>query len=60
MKLVENNFETECDASRLVVQSALDCSFTKIVVAGEDIEILVLLISLSSDDKEIYFLKPKK
>lgn len=62
-KLVENNFEctqAESDADCLIVQSALDCSFTHVLVVAGDIDVLVLLIALSPDDKELYFLKPSK
>lgn len=57
-KLSENNIEwsqAESDADRLIVQSAIDCSFLHVVVVAEDIDVLVLLMVLSSDDKEKIF-----
>ncbi|KAF2890594.1 hypothetical protein ILUMI_15579 [Ignelater luminosus] len=60
--MAENNIEwsqAKTDADRLIVQSALDCSFLDVVVA-EDIDVLVLLMALAPDDKEMLFLKPLK
>lgn len=62
-KLAENNFQwsqAESDADRLIVQSALDCSSLHVVVVAEDIDVLVLLMALATDDKELFFLKPLK
>lgn len=62
-KLAENNIEwsqAESDADRLIVQSALDSSFHDVVVVAEDIDVLVILMALAPDHKEIFFLKPVK
>ena len=62
-KLAENSIEWSQDESnddRLIVQSALDSTFHRVVVVAEDIDVLVLLMSLAPDDKEIIFLRPLK
>ena len=56
-KLAENSIawsKDQSDADLLIVQSALDCTFQHVVVA-EDIDVLVLLMSLAPDDEEIFF-----
>ena len=61
--MAENNIEwnqAESDADRLIVQSALDSSFRNVVVVAEDIDVLVILMALAPDDKEMFFLKPVK
>lgn len=55
-KMAEDNIEwnqAESDADRLIVQS--DCSFHNVVVVAEDIDVLVLLMALAPDDKEMFF-----
>ena len=62
-KLAENNIEwsqAESNADRLIVQSALDCTFHRVVVVAKDIDVLVLLVSLAPDDEEMFFFKPLK
>lgn len=61
--LTENSISSEQadgDADRLIVTTAIDSSFSNVVIVVEDIDVLVLLIALTPDTKEIYFLKPPR
>jgi hypothetical protein len=52
-----NNFQcsqAESQADRIIVQSTLDCLLPHVAVGPEDIDVLVLLMTLPPDDKELY------
>lgn len=53
--------QTTEDADTLIVTTTIDISVTdEVVVIGEDIDLLVLLIALAPEERNIHFLKPEK
>lgn len=52
--------QAHSDADRLIVTTALDSLSFNVVVVAENNDVLVILIALTPEEKEIYFLKPPK
>ncbi|GFY43527.1 uncharacterized protein TNIN_8611 [Trichonephila inaurata madagascariensis] len=52
--------QTEADADRLIIETAVNLLSENTAVVSEDVDVLVLLTALSPTDREIYFLKPSK
>ena len=54
--------QAEDDADTLIVHTAIQKSNynTKVVVIGEDVDLIILLLTLTPDDSQIIFKKPGK
>ncbi len=51
--------QAAADADTLIVRTAMDWSPTiDVVVVGTDVDLLILLIKLSSSDNDLYLFKP--
>jgi len=64
-KLVEsgiNVLQAEDDADTLIVRTAIEKSIgnTKVVVIGEDVDLIILLMTLTPDDCQVILKKPGK
>lgn len=63
IKLIHHGFIVKIandDADTIIVNTAINVSsyHPKIILVGEDIDLLVLLIALTPRENNIYFLKP--
>lgn len=61
--LTENKIfscQAEADADRLIFETAVNLQSENIAVVSEDVDVLILLTTLSPPDREIYFRKPSK